>query len=137
MNRNKSIAYLIGLVAVLLWSVPFSRAVDLYRQSSSYLSETSSSDAGEDVGFSLDLLHSYTYSLGAALVVVWCLASRPRFLFALPVCAALFAACEVIRIRPEVPIVHFPLMHPYRPAIISVLALLVALALRYLPRRAT
>jgi hypothetical protein len=136
MNRNRRIAYLVGFVAVLLWSVPLTRAIRLYRESWHYLSETRSSDAGRDVDFSLDLLHSYTYSLGAALVVVWCLFSRPRAVFAIPLCVALFAPCEVILLRPEEAIVLIPVMHPYRPAFISIFALLVALALRYLPRRA-
>ena len=137
MNRNSRIVYLIGASAVLLWCLPFARAVSFYRESCDYLRETGSSDAGGDVDFSLDLLHSYTYSLGAALAVVWCLSVRPRIAFVLPIVAVLFAAYEVLRIRPEEPIVLFPAMHPYRPAIISIVALLVALAIRFLPRRTT
>ncbi len=134
-GANYRIESMVWVITILLWCIPLTRAFGLYRKSQRYFAETGSIDAGRDMDFSLALLLSYTWSLGAALGVVWCLFSRPRAVFALPVCVVLFAAYEVIRIRPEEPIVFFPSMHPYRPAIISILALLVALALRYFPRR--
>jgi len=135
MNRGSRFAYWVGSLAVLLWFWPLARAVRFYQELCGYLKETGSIDAGRDVDFSLDLLHSYTYSLGAALAVVWCLAGRPRTAFVLPAFAVLYAAFEVLLLHPEDPIVVLPAMHPYRPALISLFALLVALALRFLPRR--
>lgn len=137
MNRNNCSVYLIGALAVLLWCLPFARAVRFYLESCEYLRETGSSEAGGDVDFGLDLLYSYSYSLGSALAIAWCFSARPRIAFVLPIFAVLFAAYEVLRVRPEEPIVLFPAMHPYRPAIISIVALLGALAIRFLPRRAT
>ena len=128
---------MVGSLAVLLWCWPLARAASFYQESGDYLKETGSIDAGWDVNYSLDLLHSYTYSLGAALAVVWCLAVRPRIAFVLPVLAVLFAAFEVLLLHPEEPIVLLPAMHPYRPTLISLLALLAALAIRSVPRRAS
>jgi hypothetical protein len=136
MNRSSRFAYLVGSLAVLLWFWPLARAVSFYQESRGNLKETGSIAAVRDVDFSLDLLHSYTYSVGAALAVVWCLARRPRPAFVLPTLAVLYAGVEVLVLHPEEPIVVLPAMHPYRPAFISLLALLVALAIRFLPRRA-
>jgi hypothetical protein len=134
MNRTKRLAYILGAVAILLWVLPYARAVKLYWESSTYLTETGSSDAGRDVDFSLDLLHSYTYSVAAALLVAWCVGSGRRTpLFVLPAFIILFAVFEVLRIHPENPIVFFPSMRPYRPAIISLAGLGVALAVRWFP----
>jgi hypothetical protein len=134
MNRNRRFACVLGAAAILLWSWPFARAVAFYRESCGYLAETSSSDAARDVDFSLDLLHSYTYSLAAAFVVAWCIAKGRRTPFLLPPAfIVLFAAFEVLRLHPEEPIVLIPSMRPYRPAIISLVALVVAVAVRSLP----
>ena len=134
MNYSKAIGFGAAILFVALWSWPLVRAISLFQDSQAYFAETGSLNASNDVAFSTALLASYAVSLLAALILACFLSRRPHLLFLLPVVAIVFAVVEVLRLRPESPIVLFPAIQPWRPALISIAALAVAALFIYAPR---
>ena len=134
MKPSKAIGFGAAILFVALWALPLARAFSLFRESHAYFAETGSINASNDVAFGTALLTSYAVSLLAALALAWFLSRRPHLLFLLPVVALVFAAVEVLRLRPESPIVLIPTIAPWRPAFISIAAAAVAALFIYAPR---
>ena len=134
MKHSKAIGFGAAILFVALWSLPLVRAVSLFRESQSDFAGSGSIHASNDVAFSTALLSSYAISLLAALVLAWFLSRRPHLLFLLPVMALVFAVAEVLRLQPESPIVLFPTIQPWRPALISIAATAAAACFIYAPR---
>lgn len=134
MKSSKAIGFGAAILFVALWSLPLARAISLVRESQAYFAETDSINASNDVAFSNALLSSYAVSLLAALALAWFLSRRPHLVFLLPGVALVFAVCEVLRLRPESPIVLIPTMAPWRPALISIAAAVAAAIFIHAPR---
>ena len=122
MKPSKAIGFGAAALFVALWSLPLVRAISLFRESQAYFAETGSINASNDVAFSTALLSSYAISLLAALALAWFLSRRPHLVFLFPGAALVFAVVEVLRFRPESPIVLVPTIAPWRPALISIAA---------------
>jgi len=133
MQPSKAIAYAVA-VLFALWAFPFVRVISLFRDSQAYLAETGSINASNDLSFSSTLLVSYIISLAAAFIVAWLYSRSCSWLLIFPVAILGYSVVEVLRVRPEEVIVLFPVMRPWRPAILSLIAMTVALALFYAHR---
>ena len=134
MKRQKAIAFAVAFLFVALWSLPLIRAVSLLRESQAYFGETGSINAASDLSFSSSLLVSYIVSLVAAFTVAWMYSRFASWLLVFPVLILGYSVTEILRVRPEEVIVLFPVMHPWRPATFSVIALVVAFTLFYVQR---
>lgn len=126
MKARKAIGLAAAFLFATLWAFPLARAISFFRWAQDYFSETSSLNASNDLRFSTSLLASYSVSLLAAFAVVWLLSRRRRIAFVLPVGLLVFAAAEVLWLRPESPIHLFPTIAPWRPAFISITAVAIA-----------
>ena len=115
-----------AILFVVLWAVPLDRAVAFFRRTQAYFVETGSINASNDVGFSNSLLISYAISLFACLALAWLAYRRPRLALVIPFAMLMFAVVEVLRLRPEEPIVLFPTIQPWKRALISIAAVIVA-----------
>ena len=103
-------------VAMSLWAVPFIRAVWLYRWARESFADSGSINAHNDLAYASLLLVSY--AIGAA-VSTWLAASLKRsncISLSPPTILSLACAGWLIHMRPEEPIVLFPVMHPLLPA---------------------
>ncbi len=109
------------LVALMIaaWLLPLIRAVrfldDVIRE------DTGSINAANDVRFAQSLILSYGFSLAAAVAIAWFLPGRGTRLWILPPTASLLVAAHVVWLAPESVIVFFPRMHPFQPALLSLL----------------
>lgn len=134
MKPSKVIGFVFAVLFAALWSLPLGRAISLFRDSRAYFAETGSINASNDVAFSSTLLLSYAVSLLAGFALAWFLSRRPHLVFLLPIALFTFAVVEVLRLRPELPIVLIPTIAPWRPAFISLGAVVIAALFIYAPR---
>ena len=134
MKRSKAIGLATAVLFAALWALPLVRAVSFFRWAQDYFRETGSINASNDLEFSSELLGSYLVSLLAALAFAWILSRCPRFRLFLPGVLLVFAVVLVLLFRPESPIVLFSIFPPRLPAILSIVALSMAVLLSYIPR---
>ncbi len=134
MNWTKAIGIGSAILFAALWAFLIARAVSLFRWAQAYSGGAGSINASNDVSFSGALLASYAVSLLAALALAWFLFRRPRLVFLLPFGLLVFAVIEVLRLQPESPIVLFPTIRPWRPAVISLAAASFAALFHCAPR---
>src|SRR5688500_8281445 len=118
MKHPKAVGFATAVLFAALWASPLARAISFFRWAQDYLGETSSINASNDLTFSSSLVICYTVSLTAAFAFAWLLVRRPRFWLLLPGALLAYAACEVLWLRPEVPIHLFPTITPWRPVLI-------------------
>jgi hypothetical protein len=123
------------VVFIGLWWLPLTRAAALLDQSLDIYSEDQSIDAANDLSYSRQLLVFYSFSLAAGLIYVWLFSKRPVFGMKIPGALFLYAVVDVLLRHPERVIVFIPDMLPWRPAIISLVALIMA-AILYLRGKA-
>jgi hypothetical protein len=135
MKQSKAIGFSAAVLFAGLWALPLARAVSFVRWAQDYLREDMTLNAANDFHYSTWLLGCYAASLLATFAFAWLLVRRPRFWLLLPGALLAYAACEVLWLRPEVPIHLFPMMVPFRPALISVVAVAIAALFIYFPRR--
>jgi len=121
-KTSKAIGIGVAILFIALWARPLVRAVSFFRWAQQYFAETGSINASNDLRFSTILLLSYSISLLSALIFAWFLFRRPRFAFLLPFSLLIFAVSEVIRSQPESPIILFPTFGPWRPVLLSIVA---------------
>jgi hypothetical protein len=134
MKLSKSIGFSVAALLAALWAVPLARAASFVRWAQDYFSADGTINASNDLHYSVWLLACYVVSLLAAFAFAWVVARRPRLLLLLPGVLAAYAAGEVIWLRPETPVHLFPTMAPWRPIILTGLALAVAAFFTCLPR---
>jgi hypothetical protein len=134
MKLSKTIGFSVAALLAALWAVPLARAASFVRWAQDYFSADGTINASNDLRYSVWLLACYVVSLLAAFAFAWVVARRPRLLLLLPGAFAAYAAGEVIWLRPETPIHLFPTMAPWRPVILTGLALAVAALFNYVPR---
>ena len=119
MTRSGTIR--LRLIALLsaAWLLPLIRAVRLL----DYVirEDTGSINAANDIRFAQSLVVSYGFSLAAAVSIAWFLSGRRTRLWILPPVASLLVAAHVVWLAPESVIVFFPTMHPFQPALLSLL----------------
>ncbi|MDB6023988.1 MAG: hypothetical protein JWM68_211 [Verrucomicrobiales bacterium] len=131
MKASKIFGIATAILFTALWALPLARAISLFREAEEYLAETNSMNASNDVWYSSHLLVSYTVSLCAGFALAWFIFWRPRLVFVLSFGVLLYVVIEIIRFKPEEPIVLIPTMHPWRPARISLAAVAVAALFHY------
>jgi hypothetical protein len=100
-----------------------------------HYSSEMSVNAWNDLQLSLWYLTMYTVSALLCCGFAWLVSHHPFPSFAIPGIALAYAAGEVIWMHPEQPIHLFPVLWPWRPALISMSALGFATLLMYLSRR--
>jgi hypothetical protein len=135
MTHSKAIGFAVATLFAALWAFPLARAISFFRWAQAYFADGQSINASNDLRFSTTLLASYSISLLAALGLAWLISRRPGLAFLLPVGFLIFAAVEVLWIRPESPIHLFPTIRPWRPAFISISAVAIAAVFTYFPPR--
>ena len=128
--------FVVAIIFTALWVGPLLRAVNFFRDARAVFAGVHSINAANDLWFSGKLLASYSVSLLASFVVARTVSRVARLILIVPMGILGFAVAEVIKIRPESPIVLFPLMVPWRPAFISMVAVSVALLIRLMSHRA-
>ncbi len=133
MKIIKTISIVALILFVALWEQPLEQAFKLLLDSQEYYDATRSVDAHNDLTYSFMLLGSYQFSLLASFVFSWLLYRNARLLMLIPAALLVYAALEVLRIRPEAPIVFFPTIHFLRPSIISFAAACMAYLIAYPP----
>jgi len=126
----------IGITAAILfaglWAYPLARAIAGFREAQDYFRETwGSINASNDVDFSFWLLAGYLFSLTAAFAFALLLSVRSRPWMILPAALFVIVAGEVLWLRPEGPIVFFPVMNPWHPVVISGFALAITAQIFY------
>ena len=117
------------LIFIGLWWLPLTRAATLLDQSLDIYSEENSIRAASDLSYSSQLLGSYCFSLVAGLVYLWLYSRRRGFRMKMPGALFLYAVGDVILRQPETIILIFPDTTPWRPAIVSLVALIMAIIL--------
>jgi len=133
MKKARAIGFAVAAVFAALWTIPLVRAFSFLRWALRYLREDMTVNASNDYNYSIWLIVYYGVSLFAAFAVAWFLSRRPRFVFLLPIIMISFAVIEVIWLNPEKPIHLFPTMLPWRPAIISLVAVAFSVLAAYVP----
>jgi len=117
-----------------LWAYPLYRAVSYLGWARDYYHETASINAGNDLNLAWSLVASYSVAVLAALALAYVIFRHPRFRLLLPMGLADLSVIEVLWLRPEVPIHLFPTMMPWRPALLNVMAVAIAVVVIYAPR---
>lgn len=134
MKISKTVGFSVAALLAALWAVPLIRAASFVRWAQDFFNTDGTINASNDLHYSLWLLACYVVSLLAAFAFAWVVAQRPRLLLLLPGAFAAYAAGEVIWLRPETPIHLSPTMAPWRPIILTCLALAGAALFTCLPR---
>lgn len=110
-------SYLILLIIVIgLWTMPLARAMQYVGWSWQYYRETQSINASNDLTYGTALLISYEVALLISVGLAYQLVRTRQLLLLIPLMLALIEAVSINRIKPEEPIVLFPVIHPLRPA---------------------
>ena len=126
MNPKNVIGIVAAILFASLWALPLSRATSFVRAARDYSNETSSLDASDDLHFATSLLLSYSLSVVASFGLAWLVSRRPHLAFVVPAGLGLFAAGEVLWLHPESPVHLFPTIAAWRPALISIAAVVIA-----------
>ena len=134
MTHSKHLGFSVAVLLSALWAVPLVRAASFVRWARDCFTADGTMNASNDLRYSVWLLGCYGLSLLAAFVFAWVVARRPRLLLLLPGAITAYAAGEVIWLQPEAPIHLFPTMAPWRPVVLTGLAVAVAAGLSCLPR---
>jgi len=119
MTRTVTIRAVLLALACAAWGVPLARAFRLLNYALSV--DDGTINAANDTGFGSSLFASYCFSFGVAIAIAWLLPSTRAWLLFLPLAGSVLVAVDVIRLQPESVIVIFPTMHPFRPALFSLL----------------
>jgi hypothetical protein len=134
MKLSKTAGFAVAGVFAALWAVPLARAASFVLVAQDVFSTEGTINASNDLRYSVWLLAGYVVSLLVAFAFAWVVAWRPRLLLFLPGAFAVYAAGEVIWWKPETPIHLFPTMAPWRPVVLTGLALAGAVLVACLPR---
>src|SRR2546423_648055 len=113
MKHANAIGFACATLFAALWACPLARAISFFHWAQGYFNDSQSINASNDLRFSTALLASYSLSLLAAFALAWLIARRPGLAFVLPVGLHIFAATEVLWLRPESPIHLFPTIAPW------------------------
>ena len=131
MTPSKAIGIGSAVLLATLWGIPLARAVSFCCWAQEYSAHTGSLNAANDLSCSRALLVSYTVSALAALVLAWLVFRRASLVRLLLAAFLTLSVIALIHVQPERPIHLFAAMRPWRPALLSLVA--VALALRAHP----
>jgi len=104
---------------IAAWLLPLIRAVRLLEYA--IREDTGSINAANDIRFAQSLIVSYGFSLALAVAIAWFPPGRRTRLLILPPAASLLVAAHVVWLAPESVIVFLPTMHPFQPALLSLL----------------
>ena len=104
------------LIVVGFWTMPLARAMQHVGGSWQYHHETQSIDASNDLIYGITLLVSYEVALLVSVGLAYQLVRTRQLLLLIPLTLALAEAASINRIKPEEPIVLFPVIRPLRPA---------------------
>jgi len=110
-------SYPILLILVIgLWTMPLARAMQHVGWSWQYHQETQSINASNDLTYGIALLISYEVALLVSVGLAYQFVRTRQLLLLIPLTLALAESVSINYIKPEEPIVLFPVIHPLRPA---------------------
>lgn len=125
----------VGLALAALWVVPSIHALRLLSYALDTWVDVRSNETVEDVRYALMLAASYALCVLCGLIFAVLVAVRPRRWLILPGLVLAYAPIEVILLNPEHVITLYPLMNPWHPLLLGLVALLPALAVSFAFRR--